>query len=357
MKICLITDCHLGIRQSHDVWEEHILSTLDRVVQHCLDNGIDHIVCLGDSFDVRKNVNSKTLSAVKHRFFERLVKEQIKFIACVGNHDSYFKDTISVNSLSIHLSSYPNVTVYTEPSVHVFADGSNICLVPWISPPDVSDFMDKINEAHLVSDSCLGHFEFAGFVYQRGVVADHGMDHENISSLFRTVLSGHYHSKSTRGNVTYLGTAYDLTWADWGEDKFFHVFDTVTHELTPIKNEESLFHKLFYVESQLTEDLFKELGSTTALKDKVVKVIIQERKDSARFDLFMDLLYAQNPFSVDVVDETILDAADIKTEMKEMLSQSTIDIIHTVLEDVDVEGYDMGKVKSIMVELYNKVSL
>ena len=54
-----------------------------------------------------------------------------------------------------------------------------------------------------------------------------GMD-ASVFSKFDRVFSGHYHMKSTKDNVTYLGNPYQLYWNDYASKRGFHVFDTDT---------------------------------------------------------------------------------------------------------------------------------
>ena len=64
-----------------------------------------------------------------------------------------------------------------------------------------------------------------------GVQNHGGMDHK-LFSKFERVLTGHFHTKSTIDNITYLGTQLELSWADAHDKKHFHILDTATRELT-----------------------------------------------------------------------------------------------------------------------------
>ena len=45
------------------------------------------------------------------------------------------------------------------------------------------------------------------------------------------VLSGHFHQKSEFANIRYLGSQMQFTWSDYGDNKYFHIFDTDTQEI------------------------------------------------------------------------------------------------------------------------------
>jgi DNA repair exonuclease SbcCD nuclease subunit len=38
-------------------------------------------------------------------------------------------------------------------------------------------------------------------------------------------MCGHFHHKSNDGHIFYLGTPYEITWSDYGNEKGFHIFD------------------------------------------------------------------------------------------------------------------------------------
>ena len=62
----------------------------------------------------------------------------------------------------------------------------------------------------------LGHLEIRGFEMYRGMLENHGMD-ANVFDRFDTVCSGHFHHKSSRGGIHYLGSPLQFTWSDYGD--------------------------------------------------------------------------------------------------------------------------------------------
>jgi hypothetical protein len=54
----------------------------------------------------------------------------------------------------------------------------------------------------------------------RGVKVSDGMDHK-LFSRFEMVISGHYHTKSQKDNIYYLGSQMEFFWSDAGDPKYF----------------------------------------------------------------------------------------------------------------------------------------
>lgn len=301
MKLLLTNDSHWGVRNSSEVFENHIVNFHKQLLKYIKKNKITKIVNLGDFFDRRKEINFRTLDTVKREFLNPLKDMNVSMDMIVGNHDVHWKNTNELNSLQLLMSDYDNVTVYTKPT-EVAYDGLNVLMLPWINSGNYTESINAIESSR--SSVCFAHLELSGFIYQQGLEATHGMSRDLFND-FQMVLTGHYHSKSDDGRIFYLGTQYDLTWADYGEKKYFHVFDTNTLELTPVENEDLLFKKLIYDDNgeDDIEDVIKK-ENFSRFTGKIVKVIVQEKRSAVAFDLFMDKLSKSKPFEITVVDDT-----------------------------------------------------
>lgn len=90
----------------------------------------------------------------------------------------------------------------------------------------------------------MGHFEIEGAIMQPGMTCPHGLDHTYLKR-FDKVLSGHFHHKSEVKNIRYLGSQMQFTWSDYGDQKYFHIFDTQDQSITPVHNPLTMFEKTF----------------------------------------------------------------------------------------------------------------
>src|SRR5580704_5434111 len=82
-------------------------------------------------------------------------------------------------------------------------------------------------------------------MYRGQVMGEDGMS-PALFDKFDVVASGHFHHKSTKGNINYLGSHGEFTWSDYNDERGFHIFDTETRELEFIPNPYRMFEKVHY---------------------------------------------------------------------------------------------------------------
>ena len=113
------------------------------------------------------------------------------------------------------------------------------------------DFI-KRSKAHVA----FGHLEVAGFAMYKGYNAEDGIA-KDVFKGYEIVCSGHYHHKSSKDNIHYLGAPYEITWNDYDDPRGFHVFDTETREIEFIRNKFRLFESF-----QLARNPFSLIKAT-----------------------------------------------------------------------------------------------
>jgi DNA repair exonuclease SbcCD nuclease subunit len=332
MRIAILNDTHCGIRNSSDIFIEYQERFYTEVFFPYLNkNNIKHIIHLGDYYEHRRFINFKALNSNRKVFLERLRSDGITMDIIPGNHDTYYKNTNDLNSLKELLGHYMNeVNIVMDPSVLEY-DGLKIGLVPWIcqdNEQEVNDFLINCK-----ADVIGGHFELNGFDMIRGVPCTHGMSADNLRR-FELVLSGHYHCKSSQDNIHYLGSQMEFFWNDAHDDKFFHILDTDTRELIPVRNPLTLHEKIYYDDEKTDYNTF-DLGY---LDQKFVKVIVVNKNDTFTFDRFLDRvqqkeiydLKVQEDFSEFVGENVNDDGLDV--EDTSVLLGSYIDNVETLLD-------------------------
>ena len=341
-KIVFINDTHHGIKNDSPVFRNYMGKFYDDILFPYIEkNDIKTIVHMGDGNDRRRFSNFETLNYFRNKFIKPLEKLNITLHHILGNHDVYFRNSLEVNSMKEIYGYHPNVKIYDK-FQDVEIDGFKFAVFPWINEENQIEFEDFLTKSS--ATIALGHFEIKGFQVLRGVQSEHGIDKDSLNT-YEAVYSGHFHQKHDNGHIYYLGTQYDMTFADVNEKKGFHVFDTETKKLEFIENPYKIFHKIIYDEKFDIKSI--NFGS---LKDCYVKIIVKKKPDIKQFDGFMDMIYNVNPAEVSVVEEM-----DLFINPTEEIDQ-TQDTVSLICKEI--EGIDMTEripaLKKIANDLYNE---
>jgi len=309
---------------------------------YLLNNGITTIFQLGDLFDRRKYISFQSLALCRKYFFDEISRYNLELHVLLGNHDITYRNTLEVNSPELLLQEYMNnVFIYNEP-----ASWQNIDIIPWICKDNEKQISDYIYRSN--NSVCFGHFELAGFEMDRGNICHEGMD-PSILHRYEVVLSGHFHHKSSQGNITYVGTPGEMTWADYNDDRGFHIFDTTTRELEFVPNPYRMFYKIKYNDDVMQYNDVAE-ADYSQYTGKQVKIVVEKRTNSFIFDTLIDSLAKVNPMDVSVVEDfsdTILASDDVKIDEAE----DTITILDKYVDGLTLP-VDSTKIKGILRDVY-----
>lgn len=340
MKIALITDTHFGARGDSNAFDLNFRKFYEEVFfPELLKREIKSIIHLGDCFDRRKYINFNSLKTCREYFFDKAQSLGISIDMLVGNHDTFYKNTNSLNSPNLLLNDYSNITTFSRPTVKQY-DNLKILMLPWICADNYQEAMDYINDKD--AEVCFGHLELNGFQMWKGQESHDGYDPVMFKD-YKLVVSGHFHHRHGKGNVYYLGNPYQMFWQDYDDQRGFHIFDTETLEREFILNPYTMFQKLYY-------DDTKELPKLDEYKDKMVKVIVVNKNNIYEYDQYIDNLYKVNPtevriiedyseFEADAVDSDSLDVSD------------TLTLLEQYVDAIDTEANKV-RLKTLMKTLY-----
>lgn len=345
MKIAILGDTHHGMRGDSIAFHNYNRKFYKEVFfPYLLENKIDTVFQLGDLFDRRKYVSFQTLAFCRKYFFDQFPKYNLKLHVLLGNHDITYKNTLEVNSPQLLLQDYSdNVFVYNEASNWPM---EGIDIIPWICQDNEKSITKYIQTSN--SKYCFGHFEIAGFEMDRGNMCHDGMD-ASMLDKYDVVLSGHFHHKSTNGKITYVGTPGEMTWADFNDERGFHIFDTVTGDLTFIQNPYTMFHKIQYNDDQM---MYNEIVATdySSLEGKYVKIVVEKRSNAFLFDTFIDCITKANPLDISVVED-FTEITDNGTDVEVDQAEDTITILDKYVDGLTLP-VESSKIKSILRDVY-----
>lgn len=349
MKIVFLGDTHFGARGDSQQFHEFFDKFYTEIFfPYLIENNITTVIQLGDLFDRRKYSNHYTLSEAKRYFFSKFDELNINLITLLGNHDLYFKESLSVSSSELFLKQFKNVQLIQTPTR---IDQFDISIIPWICSENYSECIDfiKSDKSHM----CVGHFEIQGFkMYQSSVLSEHGLL-SSIFSNYERVLSGHYHHASKRGNIEYIGTPYEMTWQDYEDQKGFCVYDLETRNLNYVENPLSIYMKIEYDDSgilDISNSSFLAPEFLSTFTNKYVKIKVENKTNLYLFDLFLDKVYSYSPLDVTIIDEVIEFGADEQIDE----TDDTLTITYKYIDNINQQELDKNKLKYIMSSLYNK---
>ena len=342
MKVAIITDQHFGARKNSKLFHDYFLKFYEDVFFPVLySEGIDTVIDMGDTFDSRKAIDFSALTWAKNNYFDRLKEMGITVHTIVGNHTAYYKNTNDVNAVDLLLREYDNVKTYSEVT-SIMVGNCNITLVPWINSDnrEMSEALIKKSRSPI----CMGHLELNGFRATPGHMMEHGMDW-GIFKKFKKTFSGHYHCRSNKDNIYYLGNPYEMFWNDVNDtNRGFHLFDTETLEHTPVNNPYRLHHIIYY------NDNDHQLFDARELKNKIVKIVVRQKSDQVQFEKFIDKVYNANVAELKIVENFALhDAA----EFEAFESEDTLSILNRYIEESEID-IDKSRVQKLLQEVYQE---
>lgn len=328
MKICILGDTHFGVRADSIEFHNFFKKFYSEFFFPELESrNIDTIIQLGDLFDRRKYIQFNTLALCREYFFNQLSKNDLTMYTLIGNHDIPYRNTLSVNAQSLLLNEYKNIHIIQKFETKMF-DGLLIDFIPWICEDNQKDILSNIKQSQ--SSVCVGHLEINGCSMGHSI-CEHGLD-GNYFNKYDIVLSGHFHTKSTKNNIIYTGTPYEMNWTDYCIEKGIYILDTETLEIEFIKNPFSIFSRIDYDDNITT---FEEMNNHdySQYKDLYVKVVVINKNNPYQFDIFLENIHKSGALDVKVVEdftedlnqtvETFSDAEDTLTIINKVIDSST----------------------------------
>jgi DNA repair exonuclease SbcCD nuclease subunit len=337
MKVALITDQHLDGRKGSLAFWNFWQKFYDNVFFPTLEkHKVNTIIDLGDTFDNRKSMDFNTFQRAKVNYFDKLKDYKVHML--IGNHCTYYKNTNRINSPELLLEQYENIRIYSRPE-HVRLGSKQFLMLPWINSENKEEILRTLEDSD--ADIVCGHLELTGFEVTPGMKMDHGMDPAPFKRFDR-VWSGHYHHKSKKGNIQYLGNPYQMFWNDYKDKRGFHIYDTETDRLTFIENPYEIFQKLYYNDSEHQKIDYSQY------KDCFVKVIVEEKNDYLQFEKVIDKLYDTSVNEVKIIESLVNETGEIDDDIE---IKDTMTLLGEYVDEVEV-SVDKKKLKKLLNTLY-----
>lgn len=342
----MITDTHLGVRNSSNEWIEIIGDYFNDwfipLVKKNYQPG-DVLVHLGDVYDSRQSINLKVLN-LGVDIFEKLsgiFKDGIYVIA--GNHDLWGKSSNDINSLK-SIKWIPNVRILEEPETLVLGD-KKFFMMPWRKDHEAEEETLEKTEPH---DYLCCHADIRGLKFNKFVEVEHGADIKKFNK-FGSVYSGHIHYAQKVRNINMLGSPYQLTRSDMENPKGITMLDLSSGEETFFVNDFSPKFKKFFFNQilDMTPDQVEE-----AFRNNFVDVMIDPKMAlTAPLNILTDLVTSQRKISFHPHDP---DQVNNLSSMIYSSEGKNFDVMDFVKEYVTNLEYD-DETKSRLVNTVDKL--
>lgn len=347
MKTAIITDIHFCIRNGSPYYAERYRLFFENIFFPYIDkHNIKTILCLGDTFEDRKNLNILGLKAAREMFFDEALKRDIKIISILGNHDVFFRNTNETNSMDIIESSYKNVYIVNE--YEEFKFGNKIFgMMSWVNNENLDRNLERIKSTSN-ADFLLMHAEIVGFEMTKGNVADKGFE-QSLFGRFELVLSGHFHIKNKIGHIYYIGNPFQTNWDDYNSDRGFHVYDHDTNTFEFIKNTYENFDVIIY-DDAVNISTF----NFDKYKGQKIKVLVN---NVAGLKQASYLTFLEN-LNTKVFEYTVVEINDesalIEDSTTALNMKSNTEMIKEYVNGLTMEDTEKSEVINIMLDLYNE---
>lgn len=339
MTIALIGDLHFGMRINDDRFIEYQISEWKRFIEFCAEKGIRRLIVLGDFFDNRNFISVKILDII----INIVQKRDMKMFLLVGNHDTLYKNTNEVNSPALVFKNYENVQV-VDTAEEIELDGIPCLFLPWINKDNWDSSMTAIKKTK--AKYCFAHLELQGFEMTSGIKCIAGLNVPTFKK-FKQVYTGHFHLVQKKGNIFYLGSFYQTTWADCGDQKFIYTLDGTAGMDFVIKQlpmARSIFKKMYFTEEKpITKQAVDDA------EDCYVKVYINYKMSAKDEKLLSNLM--ESAIKCSVIDtRLLLDAPD-----DDIAEEDFLEIFEGYMElQDDLDGDLKDGVMKLMKETYHE---
>lgn len=347
MKALITSDWHVGVRGDSDTYHDIYLDWIENfLVPTIRENNIDYLFILGDFFNNRNTVCSKTINIALDSMgtiTEEFPDLNIQLIT--GNHDIYYKNTRNISSLRVFENTHPNFKVVNDIK-RLSIDNKEIVLCPWIINSDESKelFSKK-------ADYCFGHFEINGFELVSGVTEKTGLDASKFKKMFGKTFSGHFHIKQEQDGITYVGNPFHMDWGDCGNEKGVYILNFRNGDLDFIPNTISPQYKKVLL-SQIKNKTIK--GSDLA--HNFVKLTIDEDITEKAVLKLQEKILSKNLLSLTIDG---FDDGEIETpeEMDENLS-NPLEYLNAFINESEFSD-DIDKLELIKLsqEIHGEVQI
>ena len=254
-----------------------------------------------------------------------------RFSSLHGSHDHFNRNNSDIFS-TYHFESLENFKVMNKVTILDEIYGK-VLFIPFITEDEYPSLLEYKD-----IPVAVGHLELKGFqLTGTSSILEHGPDASQIFKKQKHVLSGHFHCRSTKGNVTYVGSPFAMDFSDANDtERGMATYDFTKNELKFIDWSDG--------------PQFQHLKLSDVLEDPT---IIKENA-RVKVDVDSDITYdeslqlresLQTQFNLRDVTleekmEVNVDLTDIEQEVEDLKLETTSQVIEALLSRINDDAID-----------------
>lgn len=349
-QIYILGDIHFGIKGNSFVWseiqEKFLLETFPRQLRENGHSPKDSILILeGDIFHSRQSIDVRIFNMALD-IFAKLADMFRSVYVILGNHDVYYKEDNSVNSVQIFGKLLKNVWVFSEPQKLCVNDDHTFLLLPWVeSVKEITEIVEK-NATRCQYIVCHTDIQNASMNSFTKIEKGKGIDLHALST-YKRIYSGHIHLrqeiKKYGASVSYTGTPYSMDKNDVGNQKGFDILSFADGQLVEkfVPNTDSpvfVRKNLYTVLEMNTQEI------CDMIRNNFVEIQVDTRiANRFSVQVFMEMIKDMGHKKIEFTNYTPKDKMDAK-EIVRTAEGNGIDLSIPVMFGLylDQKGYDRG---------------
>lgn len=340
-KICCIADLHIGVHQNNSLWHDIALKWASWLKTDLEKKNISDIFILGDVYHYRDEVAVNTMHIVNQIFS---LWKDFNITILVGNHDAYYKDNSTVNSLSLLNGKNKIRVIDTTQTFTLY--GRTVTFLPWGAP---------LNDVPK-SDVLFGHLEVESFKMNSYKLCDHGIKTQSLLDKAKLIMTGHFHLREERsyekGTIIYVGNPYEMDYGDYNSKKGYYILDIDTLKYDFYENKISPRHsKISVTELQQYREGNKNIDAL--FNNNIVRVVVDGKHTADEIDGAIKYASGFKPVNLSI-DYSLHDTTIGTSEI--ISSSGSVDLEQTITEFI--ETLDIQNKKAVQlycIDVFKKV--
>lgn len=369
-KIGIFTDLHCGVEKDSTERLAETKVCIDWIINTFKENKVDWIFFLGDFFDSRFSINTKSLNTGID-CIEKLANNFEKVFIILGNHDAFYKNTNEVNSIEFFekISPKNNIKIISTEPYYIKLIDKTLALYPWASENLLLD-EEKVKNIE-TCDFAFGHFEANGFKQPGGISKNSKTNFTDLFKFGNYIFSGHYHinklyinPKNPNNKLLMVGSPLQLNWSDYNLEKNIYILDIINNSLNDFSNNiNAKYEKIYF--SKLEENKYKKDDLVKLCHKNYIKLVIDTKNEFNTIVKFSTQLKEYMPRSLEIeylISLTSNLIAKSTDELSKASNKTNLDYLLEYIDNVyeEVKKIDTDINIDTLIDLtksyYNKVT-